>query len=78
MLSIVLRPFIAFALFFAAAVIGRWILNRYPQARAILGRPLNVIPRNEAERRDWWPIALLGLASLLIFATLWFTDPLHH
>lgn len=69
-LSIVLRPLIAFALFAIAAVVAWGIMRLIPPGRAklLLGRCYRIIPRSEAERRDWMPVILLWGASILIFA----------
>lgn len=73
MLSILIRPLVAFALFFIAAVIGRWILRQLPEGRMkrVLGRRFAVYPQNEAERRDWWPVFWCFFASALIFGEIW-------
>ena len=78
MLAILVRPFIAFALFFVAAVIGRAILRRIPpgRLRTWLGRPMPVFPRTDAERRDWWPVILLLGVPIIFLVVIWFMDPL--
>ena len=79
-MSILIRPLVAFALFFLAAVIGRWILRQLPEGRAkrFLSWRLPVFPQNEAERRDWWPVVWLFVASTLLFGVIWYADPLRH
>jgi hypothetical protein len=76
-LAIIGRPFVAVALFFTAAVIAHCVLKLVPHGtlRRILTRRLTIVPKSEAERKDWWPVILpLGFFALLMLALL-YTDP---
>lgn len=77
-LSIILRPLVAFALFFCAAVIAHWVGGLIPSSRArtFLTRRMRIIPRSEAERRDWSPVLWLVAASLLLLVVVGYFDPL--
>lgn len=79
-LAIIGRPFVALALFLIAAWIGNAILKRMKpgRLRTFLSRPMVVIPRTEAERRDWWPVILPIAAFLVLAIVVWFADPIGH
>ena len=79
-MGILIRPLVAFALFFIAAVIGRWILRQIPEGRIkqMLGRRFAVYPQNEAERRDWWPVVILFVVSAVLLGAILYADPLRH
>lgn len=79
-MSILIRPLMAFALFFIAAVLGRWILNQLPEGpvKRVLGRRFVVYAVTQAERRDWWPVVILVAVSVGILGALLYADPLRH
>lgn len=80
MLAIAFRSLVAFALLFAAALIGRSILRRMPNgpAKRFLGQSWPVVPRTLAERKNWWPVFWIWLFVGILFIAIWRSDPLHH
>lgn len=69
-MEIILRP-LTFLALFGLAVLISWALHKVIPAGRVkdaLYKPMHVIPRNEAERRDWKPVWLFFGASLLVFA----------
>lgn len=75
-MALLLRPLVAFALFLAAALLGRLILKWIPKGKLhdFLAWRLPVYPQNEAERRDWWPVFFLFLASALLIGWMWWLN----
>ena len=68
MLTVLLRP-ITFVLLFAVAHLlayAAWPVIP-ARMRPLLYRQMSIIPRTEAERRDWRPALYLTLANILIF-----------
>jgi hypothetical protein len=75
-LGIIIRPLVALALFFAAALIGRAILRRIPEGRVkqFLSWRLTVVP--ELGRYwNFWPAFWLFFASAPIFGWCHFLAP---
>ncbi len=68
-LGIALRPLVALALFLAAALLGRLVLRLIPAGRfkTYISKPMPVVPRTEAERKNWMPVVWIWLAIALIF-----------
>jgi hypothetical protein len=66
--SLVLRPVFLLGLLWTAVLIGVAIRRRIPEGRVkrVLEHPAPLVPRTEAERRDWWPfIAWLAAAAII-------------
>ncbi len=72
-LGILLRPLVALALFLAAALLARLVLRLIPAGRfkAYISKPMPVIPRTEAERKDWRPVLWIWGAIALIFGIVY-------
>jgi len=79
-LSLILRPIIVFAFFLLVALIALPIKRRVARMRSerwrsFLLQPVNMIPRTEEERRNWWPVfwwLFLAAAAWGIPAAMWF------
>jgi RsiW-degrading membrane proteinase PrsW (M82 family) len=76
MLSILIRPLVVFVLFLVAAVIGRWVLRQIPEGRLkrVLIHRFPVIPQNEAERQDWWPVIVLFALGIVFWGIILYAD----
>lgn len=82
--EIVLRPFVALALFGSAAV-GAYFIERYGRRRGWNGRLWRylshrhpVVPQTPEDRRNWHGVIWVWIAILALFAVIWFSDPLGH
>jgi len=78
-LGIVVRPLAALALFGGAAFLAWWLKRFIPEGRIkrVLFERHPIVPRTEAERRDWRPVLYLLIATIVQFAIIgWFTRDL--
>jgi hypothetical protein len=80
MLSIMVRPFVLVVLFFGAAFIAHHVLKfvKPGRLRNVLTRRMVIIPVTEADRKDWLPVILLFGFTAVLWAFIWFSDPLAH
>lgn len=76
LISLALRPLILIAFAALVAWLSSLIRRALPNGKlkAILTKPMHLVPQNEAERQDWTPvIVLLVLAVLLWGGVAWLT-----
>lgn len=71
-LSLLVRPLGLIALLVVVAFVSSLIRRAIPDGRVkrFLTIPVPIIPRTEAERRNWWPVVAWVAAALIIWVPL--------
>ena len=70
--SLIARPFALLLLIATVAALSSLIRRALPAGRVkrFLTRPMPMVPRTEAERRDWWPVVAWFTAAAIVWGAL--------